>query len=384
MAREEKANIHLGLEGVYFTESKICKVDGVKGRLYYRGYAIEDIAKSSDFEEVSYLLLHGNLPNKKDLSNFKRQMAMERELPQDIVSMIKSESSRSHPMHVLLAAIAALASYDAEADISSGKANIEKSIRIISKIGSVVGAIGRFKSNGKYVKPREDLGHAANILYMATGIEPEKERAKLLDLMMVLHAEHSSNASTFSTIVTGSTLSDIYSAIASGIGTLKGPLHGGADEMALKMLREIKSPKNTADYIKSALEGKKRIMGFGHRVYKTYDPRAKIIKKTLLELSRNSNEDVENLSKIALSAEKIMIDRLGKSKGIWPNVDFFSGPIYTHIGIAPELFTPLFAASRSPGWCAHMLEYWDNSRLIRPLEYYTGSINKKYIQMNRR
>ncbi len=383
MAGKTMPELHLGLEGIYFAESSICKVDGTKGRLYYRGYSIGELAGYSDFEEVSYLLLHGELPTRSQLIAFRRRMRAERTLPNKIIGIIEEESVRSHPMHVLLTAVAALAAYDKEADVASPRANMEKSIRLISKAGSIVAAIGRLRSGKQYVRPDARLGHAENMLYMMNGTRPSSNAARLLDLMMVLHAEHSSNASTFSTIVTGATLSDLYSAVASGIATLKGPLHGGADERALQMLRDIKRPENTERYIDEALQNKRRVMGFGHRVYKTYDPRARIIRKILLDLSLESGE-VKNLAQIALRAEKLMIERLGRSKGIWPNVDFFTGPVYVHIGIIPALFTPMFAASRMPGWCAHMLEYWEHSRLIRPLEYYTGQAGRRYVPLGRR
>ena len=276
------------------------------------------------------------------------------------------------------------ASLDKEADEATQEANLLKSAKLIAKTGSIVAAIGRLSIGAKYVEPDKSLSHAENFLYMLQGEKPEPEKAKMLDLMMVLHAEHSSNASTFSTIVTGATLSDLYSAAVSGIGTLKGPLHGGADERALKMLYDIGKPENTESYINGILSSKERVMGFGHRVYKTYDPRARIIKKYLMKLQSDSTEEVQNLSGIALAAEKIMVERLGKSHNIWPNVDFFSGPVYRHIGIPIEIFTPLFAVSRMPGWCAHMLEYWNNNRLIRPLDYYKGPLDLKYVPIEQR
>ena len=376
--------IKLGLEGVYFTRSHICKVDGIRGRLYYRGYSIEEIANNSTFEEVCYLLLYGQLPSPSQLAGFDAKLKAERELPEQIIGMIREMAARSDPMDVARSAISSLSAYDKEVMDSSTDANIGKSIRLIARIASIVAAIGRFREGKEYVKPDSSLGHAENFLYMLNGQKADSKKAKLLDTMLILHAEHSSNASTFSTVVTGSTLADLYAAVTSGMGTLKGPLHGGADEASLKMMREIGSADNTEKYIEEALAGKKRIMGFGHRVYKTYDPRAKIIKGKLLSMQNDHSEDVRNLTAIALRAEKMMIDRLGASKGIWPNVDFFSGPVYTYIGVPVELFTPLFAVSRMPGWCAHMMEYWQNNRLLRPLEQYVGPVDLEYVQIGQR
>jgi len=234
------------------------------------------------------------------------------------------------------------------------------------------------------VAPDKSMGVAQNMLYMLKGKKPDEKEAKMLDVMMLLHAEHSSNASTFCTIVAGSTLADIYSAVTAGICALKGPLHGGADEKALDMMKAIGDPNNTEKYIEDALAGKKRVMGFGHRVYKAYDPRAKVIKAYLEEIQNGSTMEVQTLTAIALRAEKMMVEKLGQTKGIWPNVDFFSGPVYTYIGIPKSLFTPLFAASRSPGWCAHMLEYWQDNRLIRPLDYYNGQVDLQYTPIEQR
>ncbi len=380
----EQASINLGLEGVYFDESMICKVDGVEGKLYYRGYPIEALAEHSNFEEVSYLLLYGKLPTKPELESFSSLLSSNREIEPQVLEYIKTMAGKSHAMHVLRTAISMEASLDKQADEATPEANLLKSSRLIAKTGSIVAAIGRLSMGAKYVEPDKSLGHAENFLHMLQGEKPEPEKAKMLDLMMVLHAEHSSNASTFSTIVTGSTLSDLYSAAVSGIGTLKGPLHGGADERALKMLYDIGKPENTESYINGILSSKERVMGFGHRVYKTYDPRARIIKKYLTKIQSDSTEEVQNLASIALAAEKMMVERLGKSHNIWPNVDFFSGPVYRHIGIPIEIFTPLFAVSRMPGWCAHMLEYWGNNRLIRPLDYYKGPLDLKYVPIEQR
>ncbi len=383
MGEDESQEIHKGLEGIYFTESKICKVDGQGGRLYYRGYPIEALALKSSFEEVCYLLLYGKLPNKPELNNFISGMKGERSLPKEVINLIKETSGRAHAMDIARTAISILPAYDKNAYDASEEANMGKAVKLISKLASIVAAIGS-SSRGRYTAPDNSLSHAENFLYMLTGKKPDKEKARLLDTMLILHAEHSSNASTFSSLVTGSTLADLYASVTAGMATLKGPLHGGADEAALKMMKEIGEPENTERYINEALNGKARIMGFGHRVYKTYDPRAKIIKAELELLQNDASKEVSNLTRIALTAEQLMVEKLGKTKGIWPNIDFFAGPVYTWIGIAPELFTPLFAASRVPGWCAHIIEYWRSNRLLRPLERYTGQVDLEYIEIEDR
>ena len=380
----DKPPINLGLEGIYFAESRICRVDGQSGKLYYRGYPIEELAAESTYEEVCYLLLYGRLPTKPELETFTSRLRESRQIPPQALSFIRETSKKAHPMDTLRTAISALPAYDKDAYDNSGEANLGKSIRLISQVASITAAIGRFRQDRDYVQPDESLSHAENLLYMLRGSKPSKNDAKIIDMLMLLHAEHSSNASTFTTIAAGSTLSDMYAAVTAGIAALKGPLHGGEDEAALRMIRAIGNPDNTEKYIDEALSGKQRIMGFGHRIYKTYDPRARIIRSYLMELQNHSSEEVRRLTAIELRAEKLMVERLGKQKGIWPNVDFFSGPVYLAVGIPPELFTPLFAVSRMVGWCSHMIEYWQSNRLIRPLDYYSGDIDLKYVPIGKR
>jgi citrate synthase len=373
-----------GLEGVYIAESTICKVDGQQGRLYYRGYPIDALSKNSDFEEVAYLLLYGKLPNRQELDGIRKQMAEARDLPRGVISIITEMSGKADPMDILRTAASSLSAYDPEVSDQSPEANLRKSIRIISRVSSIVATIGRINEGGSYVAPDKSMGHEENFLYMLNGKKPTERQLEIMKDMFIIHAEHSSNASTFGTMVAGSTLADIYSAITAGISVLKGPLHGGADEAALRMMKEIGSPNNTESYIEGALAGKKKIMGFGHRVYKTYDPRARIIKEYLVNLQPDASDEVKRYTEIALRAEKLMVDKLGQSHGIWPNVDFFAGPVYVAAGIPVELFTPIFAASRSAGWCAHMLEYWKNNKLFRPLEVYSGDIDLEYVPIENR
>ncbi len=381
---DAKPQISSGLEGVYIAESSICRVDGQAGRLYYRGYSIDSLCKNSDYEEVVHLLLHGRLPKAQELAETKKVLAESRNLPEGVVSTIKHMNGKAHPMDTVRTAVSMLSAYDPEVADSSNEANMRKSLRIISRTASIVATIGRIAAGGEYVAPDNSMSHSENFLYMLNGKKPTPQQLDIMRDMFIIHAEHSSNASTFGTMVAGSTLADIYSAVTAGIAVLKGPLHGGADEAALHMMNEIGDPDNTEVYITEALAGKKKIMGFGHRVYKAYDPRAKVIKTYLLQMQDSSSEEVKRLTGIALRAEKLMIDKLGQSHGIWPNVDFFAGPVYRAAGIPAEIFTPIFAASRTAGWCAHMMEYWENNRLFRPLEYYTGAIDLQYVPIDKR
>lgn len=381
---DEQPEIHKGLDGVYVSESTICKVDGAQGRLYYRGYPIEDIAKNSSYEEASYLLLNGKLPTKSELEDFSAKLKAERELPDKIINLIIESASKSDPMDILRTAVSYLSIYDIDTKTQTKEANIKKAIKLISKTSSIVATIGAAMNGKGYTKPDLSLSHSENFIYMLKGEKPTPDEVKPIEMMFILQAEHSTNASTFATMVAGSTLADLYSAATAGISALKGPLHGGADEEALKMMEAIGDPSNTESYINDALAGKKKIMGFGHRVYKTYDPRAKIIKGYLLTLQQNPSPEIKKLTEIALRGEKLMIDKLGKTHGIWPNVDFFAGPVYVSVGIKVDLFTPLFAASRIAGWCAHMIEYWEDNKLIRPLELYKGEIDKKYLPISER
>ncbi len=381
---QEKPTINLGLEGIYFGESRIAMIDGINGRLYYCGYSIESLAENSTYEETCYLILHGRLPKGEELEKFSAMMKESRDIPQNILDLIKDMAKTAMPMDILRTAMSALPAYQKKQSGNPDEENFAESINIISKSTSIIAAIERIRKGLDYIKPDHSLGHAANFLYMLKGTAPDSKHARILDIMMILHAEHGSNASTFTAIAAASTLSDLYSAIVAGICALKGPLHGGADEASLSMLYAIGEPENTSTYIEDALSGKKRIMGFGHRIYKNYDPRARIIKKYLEELEGDADEKIRKLAKIEMEAEKIMIERLGKQKGIWPNVDFFSGPVYLSLGIPKEIFTPLFAASRSVGWCAHVIEYWKNNRLIRPLDYYSGEIDLEYKLISER
>ena len=380
-----KPTINYGLEGIYVDESSISKVDGQNGKLWYRGYSIEDLAERSNFEEVSYLLIYGKLPTQKEYDEFVKKLKDRREIEPEIRDLIKKMAPVAHPMDVMRTATSMLVMYDNDPNNKENSATLDKVITLIAKLPSIAAATGRFREKKEYIPPDDSLSIPSNFLYMLTGKKPTKFESKLIDLMFILHAEHSTNASTFSVLVTASTLADVYAATTSGIGTLKGPLHGGADEAALSMMNAIGNPDNTEKYIEEALEGKQRIMGFGHRVYKTYDPRAKLVRSYLEEsLTKEPSDEVRRLLQIALRAEKLMIDKLGSTKGIWPNIDFFAGPLYRVMGIEGQMFTPIFVASRMAGWGSHIVEYWHNNKLVRPLEYYSGSVDLKYTPIEAR
>jgi citrate synthase len=382
---DENITISKGLEGIYIADTTLCKIDGANGKLWYRGYPIEVLADKSSYEEVAFLLLYGHLPKKDELHVFNQRLISEREVPESIEEIIKSFTGRTHPNDVLRTCVSAISAYDSDMADRGSDANIERAIKLTAKMPTIVAMIGRYRQGKPFIKPSRTLSHSSNFLYMLTGVEPDKESAKLIDLMFILHAEHGSNASTFSTLVTGSTLADVYAAVVAGISTLRGPLHGGADEAALNMMRAIGEPDNTETYIEDALAGKQRIMGFGHRVYKAYDPRAKIVYNYLKSfMQKTTDPKIEKLLEIAIRAEKLMEEKLSKTKGIWPNIDFFSGPLYTAMGIPSELFTPVFACSRVVGWTAHLFEYWENNRLFRPLDHYTGQLDIKYVPIDQR
>ena len=302
---DEQPEIHKGLDGVYVSESTICKVDGAQGRLYYRGYPIEDIAKNSSYEEASYLLLNGKLPTKSELEDFSAKLKAERELPDKIINLIIESASKSDPMDILRTAVSYLSIYDGDTKTQTKEANIKKAIKLISKTSSIVATIGAAMNGKGYTKPDLSLSHSENFIYMLKGEKPTPDEVKPIEMMFILQAEHSTNASTFATMVAGSTLADLYSAATAGISALKGPLHGGADEEALKMMEAIGDPSNTESYINDALAGKKKIMGFGHRVYKTYDPRAKIIKGYLLTLQQNPSPEIKKTNRNCIKRGEI-------------------------------------------------------------------------------
>ncbi len=377
-----KVEVKKGLDEVYVKETLLSYIDGANGKLYYHGYSIEDLAKHSTFEEIAFLMWYGRLPKKVEFEKFVNLLKSYRWISKDLVEYMKTLPKNAHPMDVLKLGIAAVALEDPELEDMSREANIRKAMRILAKAPTIVAAWHRIRNNLETIEPSMDLNHAANFLYMLKGEKPDEFSARIMDVALILHAEHGMNASAFAALVTGSTLSDIYSAVVAGISALKGPLHGGANERALKMIMEIGSPDKAEEYVLKKLARKEKIMGFGHRVYKAYDPRARILKEYAKQLSEMKG--YEQLYKIAEKVEEVVIRELGATKKVFPNVDFFSGIVYYSLGIPPDLFTSVFAISRIVGWTAHVLEYWTSNRIIRPRALYVGELGKKYVPIDAR
>ena len=360
-----------GLEGVIAGESKICKIDGEKGELYYLGYPISDLVKQSTFEEVTYLLLYGDLPTKEQLARFSERMRKGRELKEPILEVIQNFPRDSHPMELLQSVISYLSSYVEHKIEHDAYCNCRDTLHQVAQIPSVIAAYHRFNQGKEYVPPRKDLGHGANFLYMLRGEEPSKFEGEVMDKAFILHAEHSFNASTFTARVVASTLSTCYCSISAAMGALFGSLHGGANERVMNMVEEIGTVENARPYVENALKNKQKIMGMGHRVYRAKDPRSIVMEEYLKELSNQNADDSYYgiLKEVETVFREIMEE---KGKPIYPNVDFFSGSVYTLLGIPKVLFTPIFAAARAAGWLAHVLEQRQDNRIFRPKALYTG------------
>jgi len=368
-----------GLEGVVVTESSISYVDGVKGHLVYRGYRIEDLAEHSTFEETTKLLLDDELPNKKELDAFTRQLAAERALDERTLDLLHEFPTDAEPMAVLRTAVSALGMVDPDGTDDSTEAVRRKGIRLTAQFPTIVAAFERLRNGEEPVAPREDLGHAANFLTMLTGEEPDPEDARVLDVCLILHAEHGMNASTFASRVTAATLSDIHSAVTSAVGTLKGILHGGANQGVMRMLLEIEERGiDPAAYVREKLEAHEKVMGFGHRVYKTMDPRAPILRSFSRELGERSGQTQwYEMSEQLLSTMK-------SEKGLDPNVDFYSASTYYALGIPVDLYTPIFAIARVSGWVTHVEAQYAHNRLIRPRAQYVGKRDLSYVPIDQR
>lgn len=367
-----------GLEGVIAGETKISYIDGAKGKLFYRGYSIEDIASNCSFEETSYLLIYGKLPNKTELESFSAKLKRNRELSKHTIKMIHTFTKKMSSMEALRTVVSSLSSNDKDSRISSYEEKLNTGLSIIAKMPTIVAYHHRIKNSKMPIHPNPKLSHAENFLYMLTGKFQDIDDAEILDKDFVLHAEHGFNASSFSVRVTVSTLSDVHSAYTTGIGTLKGPLHGGAATEVLSMLKKINKPENVTPFVNKILLSHGRIMGYGHRIYKTYDPRAKILKKMAEKLSIKNNDT--KFIQIGGKLEKIMAEK----KNIYPNVDFYSAIVYHNLKLSNELYSPIFAIARSSGWLAHILEQYQNNRLIRPLEKYNGALNLKFVEISKR
>jgi citrate synthase len=369
-----------GLAGVPATESKISSIDGEKGILAYRGYSIEDLVGKSSFEEVAMLLQDGKLPTKDELTTFKEVLQNRYEVKRNIGQMMWSLPSTGHPMDVLQTAIASMATFypDAGAQTPDSEYTQNALMKIISNMSTLVAMWARISSGYEPIPPSNQMSYAQNFLYMSFGVEPDEEIIKLFDTCLILHAEHTINASTFSAMVTASTLANPFASISAAVGTLAGSLHGGANEDVLNMLDEIAEVKNTRAFIENRLKNKKNIMGMGHREYKTKDPRAKILQKMIEKFVNKTGHKLSKRFEIALEVEKVC-EELLSHKGVYPNVDFYSGILYSEIFKIPKQhFTPIFAVARSAGWLAHWQEQVEHNRIFRPTQIYTGEKLRKY------
>jgi len=370
-----------GLEGIVANETRLSDVRGQTGELVYAGYDINELANKATYEEIVYLLYHDRLPNRKELTELETKLRGYRDLPNGVIDFIKKAPKSAAPMDVLRTAVSMLGLYDSAQSDEEENAHpvYQRALAIVAKVGVIVGYFHRARQGLDLPPIRTDLGEAAHFLYLINGEEPTKEATDTLDVAYVLHADHGMNASTFSARVTIATLSDIYSAVTSAIGTLKGPLHGGANEGVIHMLQEIGEVANVDAYIEEALAQKKKIMGIGHRVYKVLDPRAPHLREMAVKLSNQLGEP-----KWIQMSERIAA-LMKEKKGLNANVDFYSATVYYSLGIPIDLFTPIFAIARTSGWTAHILEQLRDNRLYRPLSEYVGKpVGNKFVPVDER
>ncbi len=360
-----------GLEGVIAGESAVCWVDPNAG-LLYRGYDIHELATQGSFEEVVWLLLRGELPSQEQLADFARELAAARPLPPPVIQMLRLLPPRTHPMDSLRTGVSMLAAFDPELNDHSHEANVRKAVRLTAKVSSLITAGWRVAHGQDLLSAKPNLTHAGNFLYQLTGAPPEIWRTEIFDTILVLYADHEFNASTFSARVTASTMADIYAALTTGLGTLKGPLHGGANEETMRVLRDIGSPDRAEAWVLERLARKEKIMGFGHRVYKKGDSRVPIMREFARQLGKRFGQ--EHWVGICEKLEAVM----EREKNLCCNVDLYAAPVFHLLGIPPELNTPIFACSRVAGWCAHVIEQHDHNRLIRPRSLYVGPPRRTY------
>ncbi|PWK13894.1 citrate/2-methylcitrate synthase [Tumebacillus permanentifrigoris] len=372
-----------GLQDVVAGESSICLVDGTKGRLVYHGYDINDLVGKASFEEVVYLLWHGKLPNQKELSQLDAELKKYREIPADVMALIQGLSnSPANAMEILRTVASYAGAIDPDKSMNRDT-HLQQSAKLVSLMASATAAVGRFKAGKEYVAPRNDLGHAANFLYMLNGTEADELSVEAFDVALILHADHEFNASTFTARCTVGTLSDVYSGVTSAIGALKGPLHGGANEDVLRMLLKIDSVERAEAGIKDLLAKGVKVPGFGHRVYRSYDPRGLVLKKYAKELT--TKQGATKYFDMTVIAERVVLEYFAnKGKDLKYNVDLYSGSLYNAMNIPVELFTPLFVMSRVSGWTAHILEQYANNRIIRPVAEYVGPVDLQFVPISKR
>ena len=381
---DKNIDIKRGLRGVYIDSTESSFIDGINGKLLYRGYSIHELAAHSTFEEVAYLLLYGKLPTQKEFDDFNVVLSGNRKLPEEVVEIINLVK-RGYPMDVLRTGVSALAAFSSD-DITNNsvEATIQKGTKLTAQIPTIVAAHHRLRNNLKPVQPREDLSLAGNFLYMLFDKEPTPEESQVMDVDFVIHAEHGSNASAFAARVTASTLADLHSAVVAGIATLKGPSHGGAAEDVMKMAMEIRSPDKAKEYVDKILRNKGKVPGFGHRVYKTEDPRARYLKDKVKALvTKRGTPDWYKILEELVTAMKGL-----RAKGVYANVDFFAGAMYHLLDIPEDLFIPIFAIGRLPGWTLQAVEQYrdtlKNGTLMRPLLEYVGPMDLSYVPINER
>ncbi len=370
-----------GLEDVVVAQSSICYIDGQRGQLVYRGYDIDDLVENASFEEVAWLLWHGDLPTQSELDGLKADLAHSMVLPDHLLDLLKTLPFDANPMRVLSIGAAAMGTLDPAADDMSGEANNAKAVRLTAQLPLIMNAWHRISSDMTPIAPDVTESLAYNMLYCMNGEVPDPYAVETMDAALILHADHELNASTFSARVTAATLSDLHSAVVSAINTLKGPLHGGANEAVMKMLEEIGEVDNAADYVENAVANKKKIMGFGHRVYKAKDPRAVILERMSEELGKRAGNT--KWFQMTHAVEEAFQPKVIE-KQLFPNVDFYSASAYQVMGIPHSLFTPIFACSRVVGWTAHLLEQYANNRLFRPSSDYIGETGRKYAPIGER
>lgn len=377
-AATASASAAAGLRGVVAATSSIGDVDGERGILIYEGYDIHDLARSSTFEEVVYLLWHGQLPKRGELDELRRTLGENYELPSEILDLMRSFPRNAEPMDVLRTAVSALDFYDKGAHDTSREVSVRTAARLVAQIPTIVAASERLRNGQEPVKPNPELNIATNFLYMLRGELPSEEDARIFDICLILHADHELNASTFTARVVAGTLADIYGAVTAAIAALSGPLHGGANTNVMKMLLEIGDMEKVEPYIMEALASKRKIMGIGHAVYKTEDPRATHLRKFSKEVGERGGET--KWHEMSRRIEEIM----QREKGMFPNVDFYSASTYYMMGIPLDLYTPIFAVSRISGWTGHILEQYANNKLIRPRAEYVGPRGLQYVQIEER
>ncbi|MGE3960306.1 MAG: citrate/2-methylcitrate synthase [Dehalococcoidia bacterium] len=371
--------IHRGLQGVYFDRSEVCDIDGRAGELWYRGYSIHDLAQHSTFEEASYLLFHGDLPTSEELGRWSRELVAARTLPGAVVDVVRSVKD-AHPMEVLRTAVSALGAFDPDVADNSPQATLRKSVRLASQVPLIVAAHHRIRQGLEPVESDPGLGHAANFLYVLEGERPSEDAARLMDLDLILHAEHGTNASSFTARVVAGTDANLHASVTAAVAALSGPAHGGAAENVMKMAMEIGEPENAAAYVKALRDDRKPVMGFGHRVYRTEDPRARHMREGVKRLSEEKGEPKWYAILEAVVDAMKPYARLGVNV----NVDFYAGVVYYLHGIPEDLFVPIFAVGRTPGWCVQVVEQYRHNILIRPLTVYAGPAPRDYVPIAER